>query len=527
MKQRTRKSRRGKGGAAPPRVGSPLRERIRELGPEHCGILLVDSAKKHFAVRLGNFLGDVLWDAPQVANNRPALERMVEEVERQMAVHGLADLVAGIERTGRWHLPVKAVVERKWPVKMIHPVVTKRLRSPASPGIKTDLADLMAMLHAMMCGYAKDDEGLSEEWQEFRLLSRARRDETNRRSCVRCQCTGRMEALIPGYGGLFEHMWDTPAGPAIIAAYPSAESLARAGCETVWKRLRKQGIRCMRKTVSRVLSWAAQASPADPGAAAGQRLLRDHLKLERHLTELVDDYETALLERLCSTPFVLLLSMTGINVVSSAEFASEMGPDEHYIGARNVNGRAGLFPSRYQSDETDRADGPVARGRNKRLRKAILSIARNLLTNNPYFQAWHQLPEHKGKPYGKVEVAVANRFVRISFAMLRARTVFDHPVAGRQDSVLCKLVAFARTKRVRPESILELAVRALAQLPDDCLDFELRALLSGGWNEHTACPRPSDRACSRGAAPDYVRTLVAKVRERMAAQQENTPTADN
>jgi transposase len=63
---------------------------------------------------------------------------------------------------------------------------------------------------------------------------------------------------------------------------------------------------------------------------------------------------------LVKTPYLLLMSLPGINVVSAAELAGEMGPIEHYAHARAVTGRAGLFPSRYQSDKIDRADGPLA-----------------------------------------------------------------------------------------------------------------------------------------------------------------------
>ena len=59
---------------------------------------------------------------------------------------------------------------------------------------------------------------------------------------------------------------------------------------------------------------------------------------------------------LASAPYVLLLSIVGINVVSAAELAGEMGPIERYPKARAITGRAGLFPSRYQSDQVNRRD---------------------------------------------------------------------------------------------------------------------------------------------------------------------------
>ena len=42
---------------------------------------------------------------------------------------------------------------------------------------------------------------------------------------------------------------------------------------------------------------------------------------------------------LVKTPYALLLSVTGINVVSAGRLAGEAGPIEHYASARAINGR--------------------------------------------------------------------------------------------------------------------------------------------------------------------------------------------
>jgi hypothetical protein len=73
-------------------------------------------------------------------------------------------------------------------------------------------------------------------------------------------------------------------------------------------------------------------------------------------------------------------------VVSAGALAGEMGPIEHYAHAKAITGRAGLFPSRYQSDQVDRADGPLAHLRNARLREAWLRVADNLLKCNDYYR---------------------------------------------------------------------------------------------------------------------------------------------
>ena len=95
--------------------------------------------------------------------------------------------------------------------------------------------------------------------------------------------------------------------------------------------------------------------------------------------------ESELAEPLSQTPYVLLLSIPGINVVSAAEFAGEMGPIKHYAKPRAITGRAGLYPSRYQSDEVDHPNGPLVRLANHDLRRAILIIADNLIRCNEHF----------------------------------------------------------------------------------------------------------------------------------------------
>lgn len=75
---------------------------------------------------------------------------------------------------------------------------------------------------------------------------------------------------------------------------------------------------------------------------------------------------------LASTPYILLISVTDINVVSAVRLAGEAGPIEHYASARAINGRAGLYPSRYQNDEVDHADSSLVWRCNRKLRGAAM-----------------------------------------------------------------------------------------------------------------------------------------------------------
>jgi len=433
--------------------------------------------------------------------------------------------MVGIERTGRWHEPAKHLLEKRWPVRMIHPFTTKQLRQPASPGIKTDPVDLTAMQRAMICGYGTEEAQLPEQWLELRLLSRERSKLVSKRSALKTQAMVQMESLFPGYSELFHNFWRNPAAAALIEAYPTAESILAADNDQIVRTLSESGTRCLASTVERVRNWANQASPPDRGKEVNHRILCDYLALIRQLSARIDRCEKDLLQCLVQTPAVLLLSITGLNVPSTSNYGGEMGPHEHYIGPEKVTGRAGLFPSHYQSDETNRPNGPLVGGRNSRLRDAIVEVSRNLITRNPYFHAWRNLPDHKSWSQDHAEAAVGNHFARISFAMLRQNNVFDHPIAGRQDSVLCKLLAFGREKKVPSDQLYDLAVCALRQLPQDALPREREALLCGGWDGPRKAPRP--QANSRGKQrkpPEYVNRIIADIRERITQKKGETVT---
>lgn len=125
--------------------------------------------------------------------------------------------------------------------------------------------------------------------------------------------------------------------------------------------------------------------------------------------------ECELAAHLVRTPYVLLLSFPGINVVSAADFAAELGPIWHCANAKCITGRAGLRPSRYQSDAVDKSNGPLLKHANRSLRRAILGIAENLIVCNRHFgqlaKDWHQ----QGKNPRHTAVKVASRFCRIAW----------------------------------------------------------------------------------------------------------------
>lgn len=501
---RTRKKgRRKKSRPRLKKAPNSLQPRIEKVGAEHFGILAVDCAKPRVQVLLGNFCGTVLMEPKEFENSGPDLDRLVETVRQEMGRHGLKDLVVAIERTGRFHQPVRTVLRRHWTIKMVHPYATKQLRQPADRGNKTDPTDLLAILRAMIAGYGTDEEELPDWWAGWRLVGREREAFVRNRAIVRERIQDRMQAILPGYTGLFSDLWKMPAVFTVALDYPSAAALVQAGPEAILQHVHQTGLSMRRDTLHNILVWAAKAAQGDPSGPLLRRLVADERTLHAALEGQIRAYERDRVSYLVDAPFLLLLSIPGIHVVSAASYAAELGPIEHYPHPRKITGRAGLYPSRYQSDETDHADGGLVAGRNARLRDALLEIGHNLVRCNAYFRAWAAVRRSAGWPEKTLAVAVASTFSRISYAMVAGRKLFDHPAVRGRDAILPKLTTFILEHDIPPDAARDLLRRAALQIPPEARPAEAEAL-----RPELGRRRQRDSIWARGTGPQLLRDIL-------------------
>jgi hypothetical protein len=152
-------------------------------------------------------------------------------------------------------------------------------------------------------------------------------------------------------------------------------------------------------------------------------------------------------------------------VVTAAEYAGEMGPIDRYPKARSITGRAGLYPSRYQSDAVDRRDGSLVRGGNRSLRAAILRIADNLITCNDYFRDQAAAWRKAGKDPRDIHVKVGGRFCRIAYQMVAGRSAFRHPSCRHRHYIIDKLIRFSIINEINCAQVLRDVDAAVSQIP--------------------------------------------------------------
>jgi len=462
---RRRRPHRGPSGS----VGKPrgvLHPRVQQVGPEHFGIVCFDCAKARSKFLLADFYGRVLIPPTHVEHNRPALDAAVAQVRQAFADHQLRDGLVAIERTGRYHRHVqRAFAAAGFETRIVHPFATKHYRQPVDPGNKTDDADLGALHRATVTGCALLEATRDEAWTTLQLLVRHRRDLVRKGAALNCQIRDHLEAALPGFAACFDKLWDSPIPWHLLGHYGTAEQLQATGLTTLCQSLREAGIRFQQRTVQAVLDWAARAAPGDVAAAQHLRIALALYDDRQRKTLEIQALERDIAGRLVQTPYVLLLSFPGVNVVRAADFGGEAGPIEHYANAKAISGRAGLRPARYQSDRVDQANGPLIRHCNHALRAAVLGVADNLVTCNHHFQALATRWAAQGKDPRHTRVKVALRFCRIAFQMVAGRQVFRHPGLQGRHYVLDKLNAFHRGHDTPMPDVLRDLQAALGQVP--------------------------------------------------------------
>ena len=443
-----------------------IQARVQAVGPERFGIVVVDPAKARSKWMLADFYGRVLVPPTLVEHTADGFRQCVAKLRQAEAEHGLKDLVVSVERTGNYHLPAKrAFAAAGYEVRVLHPFATKQFRQPANPGDKTDENDLAANHRATVVGFALLELPLHEHYRRLRLLVRHRRDLVQKCAALQCQIREHLHLALPGYAALFEKFWELPLPMAIARRLTSPADVRQLGVTGLAVIAREQAIRFQHTSLAKIVAWAEHAADPDPDATLHSRIAAglDDDRVRKTLE--IRALEREIVALLVRTPYLLLLRIPGIHVVSAAEFAGEMGPITHYANANAITGRAGLFRSRYQSDAVDQS-GPLVRCANRRLRAALMMIADNLLTVNQYFRGQGAVWKKLGRDPRWQRVRVSNRFSRVAFALVAGRRFFSHPCCQQPGYILDKLVTFHLEHGASADELRANLASAAAQLPD-------------------------------------------------------------
>ena len=493
---------------------SELATLVRKVGVERFAFVCFDPAKHRSRWRMADFLGHPLLTEATVEHTAGPLHAAVASVRHAMQQNDIRVAWVIVERTGQYHLPVqRAFAEAGFETRILHPCATKQYRSAVSPDIKTDDIDLAAQHLAAAAGFGLVELPLDETYRRLRLLARHRRDLVEKASTLCSQIREHLHLIMPGYAQCFEDLWLSTTALPIARHTGTPQAVLDLGLARLTQKLRHDGLRVQERTLERVIAWARQAASPAPDAALHQRVWTalddDRLAKRREIEGLERDLASALV----CTPYVLLMAFPGINVVSAAELAGEMGPIAHYGNPNAITGRAGLFPSRYQSDTVDLADGRLARRANRRLRAALMRIADNLVVNNHYFRGQADLQRKQKADERVIRVRVAKKFTRLAYAVLAGQQVLKHACCQPGDSILLKLSEFHRLHHTGTNQLLIDLQAVVDQLPKKAYTQEAKSL-----------SERLNAATSRRRGPSLLGELLPTIVARLTAKTTEEPS---
>jgi transposase len=443
-----------------------IHPRVKAVGPEHFAIVCIDCAKSRSKIMLADFYGRVFLQPTVVEHDQPGFEAALQQVRDAAKRHAIKDMIAIVERTGRYHRPIQiAFTKAGIEVRVLHPYTTKQYRQPADPGNKTDDTDLFAMHRAGVNGFGLLEHEPDPVYVQLQLLARHRRDLVRKNVVLRQQMLEHLHSYMPGFARCFADVFDSEILLWIAKNIGSAAPIVAAGIGGLTLQLRDAHIATHKPTLQKVVAWARSAPAVEESASLHRRLFID-LDADR-LVKLasIRAIESELASPLSKTPYVLLLSIPGINVVSAAEFAGEMGPIQRYVSARAITKRAGLYPSRYQSDEVDHPDGRLVRHANRDLRRITFIIAESLIRKNEHFGVLAAGWRVKDVNHRDICVRVAGRFCRIAFQMVAGGMTYRHPCSQHRHYMLTKLLRFSIDHEMSFDQLLQNLAAATAQLP--------------------------------------------------------------
>ena len=478
-------------------IGKPtgqIQERVQGVGPEHFGIVAVDCAKRRSKWMLCNFYGKVIIEPTTVEHTAGGLRVMTQLVAEACKAEGLTDTIVAVEMTGIYHKPVyRAFRKAGFDTRIVHPFASNHYRRPLHPDTKTDDNDLEAIFHATVKGYGLATLPVGEVYQSLQAVSRHRHNLVKQRARLMVQMRRLLHQTMPGFADLFkdDHLYHKSIALPVALKFASADAIRRAGVKGIASHLNKTKVRFQTRTIERIVAWADTAAEPSELATMHTRQWQQLNEVRRLFDEQIVATEQEMAGFLVNTPYVLLLSVTGINVVSAARLAGEAGPIEHYASGRAINGRAGLFPSRYQSDEVDRADGSLVRQCNRKLRGAAMLVAENLIKCHPYYRGLSALwMQQKIDPRDR-RCRIANRAMRMVYQLVGGRQLWRGRGVDRE-YLLAKLQEFHRVHKTPIDQAIRDLNEAFAWLPKSAYAAEAKPLAELARKKHRGVQRIGD-----------------------------------
>ena len=388
------------------------------------GFLGIDVSKETFDASCINTKGERLFSLSS-SMNRKGFEEIIKELS-SLSIPPESVLM-GMESTACYHVNLYSfLVSLGYPVMVINPLLISNFVKLQLRKTKTGKKDAYVIAQFLLLHRdSLDGTIISSDLSELRDLSRQRESLVDQMSSIKSEIKRLLTMTFPELeqiAGVF-----AKSMLRLLCQYPSAASMKQAKRSKIAKILIPGSYgKQTDASVDRILK-AAQGS-IGTSSATKEIILKQKasllIQLEEHLQELTD-----ILIELCrgkiQDEMEILTSMKGIGEKTAVNFLIEVGGDmKQFETHKKVIAMAGLDPALYQSGKIDRK-GKISKRGNRHLRRVIWLMTTKVIQFNERFKQYYLRRIKDGLPYKKAVLATAHKLIRVIFAMLRNKTLFD------------------------------------------------------------------------------------------------------
>ena len=342
-------------------------------------------------------------------------------------------ILIGMESTACYHINLFSYLSAQgYAVHIINPLLIANFVKLQLRKTKTDKKDALVIAQFLVLNREHlSKRAVSSDVTDLRDLARQRESLVRQMTAIKAEIGNALTITFPELEritGIF-----TKSVLSLLCRYPSAKALREAKRSAIARILiSKSHGRHSTEMVDTIMKAAGESIGTT--SLSKEIVIRQEatilVQYEEHLKEITD----LLIEHCQGTMLEdreILTSVKGIGDQMATSFLIEMGGTiSHFPTHKQLIAMAGIDPTVYQSGKYTGQSRLSKRG-NTHLRRLIWLMTRSAIQFNAYFREYHQKRMKEGLPYKKAVMATAHKLMRVLYAMLTNRTMFNTAMNSR------------------------------------------------------------------------------------------------
>jgi len=389
----------------------------------------IDISKHHFDV--------CLMDTQTGERQSAKFEQSIEGFESLLAWLKPVDtkaLLVAMESTGSYHkLLLRFLVDHEIAACLINPMLVKHhIQSSSLRKSKTDKLDAAAIA-AFAAAHHHDLRRVgAEAFDALRPLLKEREALSKQIATIKSDIKALVDLLFPELSkntNIF-----TKSILYLLLQAPSRKRVRNLKEKKIARILSQASGNKAGITAKEILTLAKRSIALNDSSL--EKVLQSKI---RRLTMLVDErqaIEEAIDELIeassLNDDIDTLTSIDGIGKTTATHFLGEVGNIERFSSVKKLCAFSGLDPAIYQSGSSLHSKGRISKRGNPSLRRTLWQMALGVIRNNLAFKRYFEKKRQEGKPFKKAVIAVANKLLRLIYALLKNKTKFDPSRYNRQ-----------------------------------------------------------------------------------------------